>query len=240
MEMLITDLTRMERGYICVAGVDVATGTRIRPVLPGGQRWHLDMARHRGGIFDFRRVIDLGNVNRVGQRPEIEDVQVSPERLHHVQSMGGSDFLAELPAYCVDSITSAVGPQLVRHANAHNLVTPDGQGECSLVIQKVLRPFVVSINGTQVRAAWSSGVDIAVTDLRLYQRDGYTPSLPKVTRLNVLLEEHFQSDLPVYAAFGLTRSWRGYHWLQVNSIHLAGRPRWRLPKPIAETEDEDD
>jgi hypothetical protein len=33
MQIVINHLTRMQRGFMCVAGVDLATGRHVRPVL---------------------------------------------------------------------------------------------------------------------------------------------------------------------------------------------------------------
>lgn len=38
-QMLVTEVTRMKHGMVCVAGLDVHTGTMIRPLQPGGVNW---------------------------------------------------------------------------------------------------------------------------------------------------------------------------------------------------------
>ena len=41
MKVVITDLTRMNDDHICVAGIDLDTGHRVRPVLTENTRLNL-------------------------------------------------------------------------------------------------------------------------------------------------------------------------------------------------------
>ena len=72
MRIVVSHLTRMDIGYICVAGIDVETGAHVRPIL-NGIRLATAMLRRCGGIFDIGTVIDLGTTSYQGRRPEIED-----------------------------------------------------------------------------------------------------------------------------------------------------------------------
>ncbi|MEZ4494696.1 MAG: hypothetical protein R3C29_15470 [Dehalococcoidia bacterium] len=246
MQMLVTDLTRMRYG-ICVAGVDLATGTRVRPVLPNERQFQIDMTRHFGGPFDVRAVVELGSTTTSGQRPEVEDAPVTLSQIRQLSIMDSDEFLDRLPGYSSPSLPEAFGPELVPHSNGRSLVVPEGKGEASLAIVKAARPFEVRVEGSQVRARWPhNGRDLSVTDLRLFKNDGATVDGAQVNRLATRLRTHFAQGRPVYAAFGLGRAWvpehavdrTKYHWLQVNSIHLDGARKWRLPKPDEESDEE--
>lgn len=52
MKIAVNHLTRMQPGYICVAGIDLETGSHVRPVLPSG-RLSAALLRRNGGPFDI-------------------------------------------------------------------------------------------------------------------------------------------------------------------------------------------
>src|SRR5260370_42124155 len=51
--LVINHLTRMQQGYICVAGVDLETGRHVRPVLRR-RMGTVNLVRN-GGLFDMAR-----------------------------------------------------------------------------------------------------------------------------------------------------------------------------------------
>ena len=94
MQMLVTDMTRMNDGFVCVAGIDLATGLRVRPVT--GARLSNSLIASKGGVFNFRRVVDLGAVQPAPTPPEIEDVSFNPGAAKHVGTMQAEAFLRSL------------------------------------------------------------------------------------------------------------------------------------------------
>lgn len=38
-QMLVTEVTRMKNNMVCTAGIDIHSGTMIRPLQPGGVNW---------------------------------------------------------------------------------------------------------------------------------------------------------------------------------------------------------
>ena len=76
MRIVINHLTRMRRGYICTAGINLATGQHVRPMPRNGDLRYRDLAAH-GGLFEIGRVIDLGWTKSIGKPPEIEDQEFS-------------------------------------------------------------------------------------------------------------------------------------------------------------------
>lgn len=76
MRIIVNHLTRMQPGYICVAGVDVSNGHHVRPVLRG--RLTTDLLASKGGPFDMAALVDLGTVECCGHAPEIEDHYFNP------------------------------------------------------------------------------------------------------------------------------------------------------------------
>ena len=56
MRIIVNHLTRMQPGYICVAGVDVSSGQHVRPVLRG--RLTTDLLTLDGGPFDIASLVE--------------------------------------------------------------------------------------------------------------------------------------------------------------------------------------
>src|SRR5689334_20372286 len=76
MRIVVTHLTRMQRGTVCVAGLDVATGRHVRPLQPMGVL-QSRVTAPRGGPFDMATVVDLGAIRPVPVVPEVEDVEIT-------------------------------------------------------------------------------------------------------------------------------------------------------------------
>ena len=76
MKIVVSHLTRMQRGTVCVAGLDVDTGQHVRPVPPMGVL-QSRVTAPRGGPFDMATVVDLGLTRPVPSPPEIEDCEIT-------------------------------------------------------------------------------------------------------------------------------------------------------------------
>ena len=55
MQLVINHLTRMQQGCMCTAGIDLATGLHVRPVLD--RQMTIDMLSVYGGPFDIGRIV---------------------------------------------------------------------------------------------------------------------------------------------------------------------------------------
>lgn len=231
MEVLITDVTRMAEEHICIAGIG-PSGERIRPVLPGGQRFSLGEVASRGGSIEYRRVIEIGDGKLVGTPPELEDVETGLDQLIHVGTLGIEEFMNRLAVTAVSGLDlqAAFGKDLVAHSNRRGWVTPEGVGSRSLAVLSV-DPGAVEVylnNFGKIRARWDQG-DIAVNDLRLYKADGTTPAAARVATIQNLCRRG-----KAFIAMGLTRPFTrtgdavSYHWLQVNAIHVPDSLQWPL------------
>ena len=76
----------------------------------------------------------------------------------------------------------------------------------------------------------NTGRALSVTDIRLYGEDHVTPVAERVQTVQARVAR----GVDVILAVGLTRPFSSnpslppVHWLQVNAIHLADDPAWRL------------
>src|SRR5690348_907932 len=90
MQIVISHLTRMQPGYICVAGIEPATGKHIRPVL--NRRLQSNLLRKNGGVFEIGALVELGPTRHVGRAPELEDHEFSVENLQYIQPINATNF----------------------------------------------------------------------------------------------------------------------------------------------------
>lgn len=226
MKVLITDLTRMKKGHICVAGIDMDTTRRVRPV--GRYALEAKLLASRGGPLDIGRIIDIGNSVPCGVAPEIEDVEFDPRHIRVVSSMDESGFFGLLKKVPRADIASAIGPELKQIGRS--LATPVGRGDCSLVIVARPRTTIMIDSYGKLRAPFPN-VSLSVTDVRLYEEDDLlTPDATKVT--NAMLA--IRSSTEIMLSIGLAHAWQKpgdtelRHYVQLNNIHVKGWADWRL------------
>ena len=112
MRIVINHLTRMQRGNMCVAGIDLATGRLVRPVWGTNLRTK-NLARH-GGAFDIANVVDLGWTQHCGERPHVEDHRFKPERARIVETWAAGQFWKLLEQQARATLNEIFGPELDR------------------------------------------------------------------------------------------------------------------------------
>lgn len=169
MRMVVTDLTRMYKGHVCVAGVDLDTTRRVRPVLSRGGLTAGALLRN-GGPFDMAEVVELGRTFRSPKAPHVEDEVFDPL---YAQGRGAMDARAFWRAlYCVSRyrLEDVFGPAL-EHAGRGRHATAEGTGVASLgCFLPKKRPHVYVSSEGRIRVRFTDGafdVDASVTDLRL-------------------------------------------------------------------------
>lgn len=231
MQVLITHLTRMYHGHICVAGLAKDMRTHIRPVLrdegvPKGLHARL------GGPLDVGRFVDFGVLEPCGDPPEIEDHYFSPPAVRHVGTASPEHLWSILETISEDSLRSIFGEALSAHPTMpQKLVTAEGCGRASLGVWRPGERVEVNLKGRHIRLSTTvDGVEksLAVTDTSLFENDMLTASQPAVAAV----KERLKDASEVLLCVGLGRAWTPedsdlspMHWLQVNGIHT-------LPKPV--------
>ena len=174
MRIIVNHLTRMEPGYICVAGIDIDTSLHVRPVI-GGARLSARLLRRHGGPFDLAAVADLSDVRPVGQPPEVEDRQFDPARARHSGELAPDEFWdilrrashSSLPAIFGESLRpqgQTLAVDLHTGTNSLGCLAPT---RASLYVDGlgVLR---VALDDAEVQPV------LPVTDLRFYEPDSRT------------------------------------------------------------------
>jgi hypothetical protein len=236
MRIVVNHLTRMKRGYMCVAGVDIDTGYHVRPVSVGG-RLSTNLLVRNNGPFDMGVVLDLGTPRSFQRRPEVEDHVVDPSKVRAIGTFRASRFWKLLTQISELKLLNIFGTDLVAIGSSSCGVEV-GKGRASLgcLIPKLYPDLYIrrrSDRADQVRMRLSDGdfyLDCGVTDIRLYGDDYITPDERLVQRI----AERLQSDVEIVLSMGLTRAYASkadfdpVHWLQVNNIHLQDDPTWQL------------
>jgi hypothetical protein len=230
MRIVVNHLTRMQPGYICVAGIDPQTGKHVRPVLNG--RLSRDLLATRGGPFDMAAWVDLGPTIYAGTPPEIEDYAFT----HHVACAAAvaspTDFWSLLQGVAHRRLVDIFGPDLQPNGSGCTLSLGKGLASLGCLIPAG-RPELHVHDDTKVRLRFSDSVQevsLSITDLRFYQGDRWT--LKRATVADV--QRRLRDGVPVVLSVGLTRPWQKEgdvekrHWLQVNGIHLADHPVWQV------------
>jgi hypothetical protein len=239
MKIVVTHLTRMQRGTVCVAGLNLETGHHVRPVQPMGVL-QSRLTAPRGGPFDMATIVDLGATRPVPSPPEIEDVEITWWHTRAVHLVEPSLFWETLQFVARPTLRELFGPALrtVGRSGRQRAVTDLKTGSASL---GVLRPFGRprltldrKPDGREVirMQVWDGELrlDLGVTDLRLYADDGGRPDTERVREISARLNR----GTPALLGVGLTRpfaarpSEKPVHWLQVNNLHLEDDPAWRL------------
>ncbi len=240
MQLLINHLTRMQSGFICTAGIDLATGGHVRPVVRGaGLRAEL-LASH-GGPLDIAAVVELGHTKYAGQGPHIEDYLFDPKQAHLVREASPEEFRDVLRKAARPSFTDLFGRDLTPHTYTSGLAVctvPVGKGIASLgCLAPAACPDLYVRHRTdkkpQVRLRVRDtrfDLDLGVTDLRLYGPDRQTPDEKAFERAGRLV----RAGAPIILSVGLTRLYSPTadqpqaHWLQVNNLHFVDEPIWRM------------
>ncbi|MCL4234528.1 MAG: hypothetical protein KJ042_08420 [Deltaproteobacteria bacterium] len=224
MKLWVCHVTRMRPGSICVAGIDAQTGAWARPVLPYeiGQFSCLLLARN-GGPVRMGALIDFGSDVPRPVAPEVEDRLVPPIPLRAAEVMSHETLWRELDARAADGVGAIFGPDLAPLEGA-SLGVPESKGCASLGVFRPSTPPMLLLKrdaemkeSLRVRVATDLGIaNLSLTDARFYDDDGRL--VAEADEWTEKINARFRRRDPALLCVGLTRAFRGHHWLQVNNI----------------------
>ncbi|MBN1919079.1 MAG: hypothetical protein JW889_14330 [Verrucomicrobia bacterium] len=229
MKIVITHLTRMQRGYCCVAGMDLKTGAHVRCVCEQGRQPVSVLASH-GGAFDMARVVELDGAKHAPEPPHTEDHVIGLDGIRTIPRVAPRWFWRFVHDWSDLSLQAVFGREL-QQVGPRSCAIIEGFGRVSLgLFRPRQRPELMVKEeeaGDQIRMKIGDerfNVNVSVTDVRLYEVDHVTPNRCIVEAVAGAIERGVGLVLSV----GLTRAFANYHWLQVNNIHLESDPTWRL------------
>ena len=237
MQIVVNHLTRMRRGHICVAGINLANGQHVRP-LPRNELIYRDLAAH-GGLFEIGAVLDLGWPKFIGKLPEVEDHEIWRKRTRTLAELSPAEFWSRLKTDAKPTLIDIFGPDLQPIGHDRAAIDP-GHGQVSLGTLLITKqPPELFIESHQprdrIRLRLKTGripLSVPVTDIRLYGLDHLTPDPVAVEQA----QERLRTSAEVILSVGLSRAYADWlsdqperHWLQVNNLHFVEDPYWRLP-----------
>lgn len=206
MRIVINHLTRMQPGYICVAGIDLDTGEHVRPVLTG--RLPRRLLTQEGGIFEIGAVVELGAVKYAGRAPETEDYLFNPANAKVVQKLNDKQFWRTISKSAADSLNEVFGDDL--QPQGRGLALNLNKGAVSLGCLRTAKPPVLNIaqffGKDRLRIGiFDAGIEyrISVTDIRLYEKDQVTLKYDEIRRIRQLLHSGEEAIMCV----GVSRAW---------------------------------
>lgn len=226
MRIIVNHLTRMQPGFICVAGIDTRTGKHIRPEL--NQRLTRAMLTVNGGIFEMGALVELGPVEDVGAAPEVEDRRFQYVMTRYITTVTPTNFWMMLRSVACDKLMTIFGSHLQQTGTTCTL--PSGVGLASLgCLLPSGCPQLIEDGLGRLRLHLTDGdfeLSLPVTDLRFYENDQTTPKRSDIAGI----ARRISSGVPVLLSVGLSRPWQkpgeaeARHWLQINNIHLEDDP----------------
>ncbi len=126
--LVITDLTRMQEGRVCIAGYD-ENGNCIRPVLPPpGIHESTLYSQGHPVVFPFA-VVEYDLLKPLPQPPHTEDYRYDPTSVRFIERLDEKRKREVLTQTLFESVNSMFGGP-VHHGIGHYVM--DGQGTRSL------------------------------------------------------------------------------------------------------------
>ena len=235
MRIAVNHLTRMQKGSMCGAGIDMEFLCHVRPVSGEG-RLSTNLLTRYGGPFDIAVVLELGTPRSLSRKPQVEDKIIDPSKIKNIRALRPRKFWRLLTQVAEPKLRNIFGQDLIEIGRSSCGVTV-GKGDASLgcLIPDPYPTLYIrrrSDRADQVRMRFTDGdfhLDCGVTDIRLYGNDHITPNDQVVQEIAQRL-----SDVQVILSMGLTRAYASsadfdpVHWLQVNNIHFEDNPTWQL------------
>ena len=177
MKIVINHLTRMRSPFICVAGVELRTGTHVRPVVAGKQL-HNDLLVRHGGPFEMAARIELPTVTPVPHPPEVEDHLFTSNEAELEGYLPPDRFWELLNRIARPKLAQIFGPALTKRG-AQAAAVDIGKGSASLGCLVPARPPRLYLRwDKRIRIEVTDGdlnLDLSVTDIRPYGPDYVTP-----------------------------------------------------------------
>lgn len=208
-QIVITGITRMNSGHVCVSGIDPTTWNFIRPVFPSG----LDRDFLMHGTTQV-----INHFNLV----EIEFRKYSPDLTFHTEDWIINEAFA--PRF-IRHLSNEEIIKLVNNASITNLKNAVEKQDKSLFIVKAksigriwheqYEKFKVRINFVD----WDGNLyeRVPVTDLLTLAFVRYQISIGNTNYSNEMIK-NFNNNQNRYIRIGLTRTWQGQHWKQVTAL----------------------
>jgi len=225
-ELVITDVTRMQAGRVCIAGYDRKRNC-VRPVLPPpGIHETLLSADGKPRIFPFA-VVEFDLQEHIPKPPHVEDWRFDPAAVRFVKRLGDAEKKITLERLCFADVQSIYETHIFTGNGSYLL---EGEGRRSL---GTIQPTRISqVNYEKQNDAWKYRLQfedrrgktyhLTITDLawRYFcdarRNAGETPEQISATLCAELRAR------PTFLRIGLARGWDKYPgrcYLQITGVY---------------------
>ncbi len=225
--LLITHLTRMNEGFLCIAG-QTRAGEQIRPLRGGGDdRWSRSWL-HPNGPLRIGHVIQIQRLIKKHHSTRHEDwITADTSRVESVRRLSADHFWEQLEAWKAMDLQEAFSGTLEKTKRNSLFVRPPTKKSTLATIElrnPVLERSYPSRPAIRFKDPVLGSVKGRLTDIR-----AFTPKNEPDGRVLDLITRRFKDGTRVLGCIGLTHPWAPAsstdppcHWLQVNNLHFEG------------------
>jgi hypothetical protein len=179
-------------------------------------------------VFQLGAIVELGVANPAGCPPQQEDYSFDSTKALLVSKVSHHAFWTDVEHDSKGDLCSIFGIHLRNRGT--NAVVNLGTGAASLgELQVNHKPELYVNNFGKLRMAIQDlklgKLDLSVTDVRFYEYDGIW-KLRSGAVSSALGRIETSDPANIILAVGLTRAWKGFHWLQVNNVYFRDNPLW--------------
>lgn len=228
MDIIVTDVTNMKGGHVCIAGIDPNTGICVRPQKMVNGNKYLTYAEAKALNIQPGSILrgDFRPANNPAHTPHIEDYLFS--RINVVGSASTEDFHAILDSSSSQTIEAAFGKATNQKWFLAN--NPPHRSIATIKLNQVflrLRFTVDDFSGQQSIKAHildSAGIQLQFLPIKDRRLEDHTSDILHRDYGARQLKQFYASQQHVYLRLGIGRAWAREgevpkHWLQVNGIY---------------------
>lgn len=228
MDIVVTDVTNMKGGHVCLAGIEPNSGICVRPQKRVNGNRYLTYAEAKARNIQPGSILrgDFARVNNPPQIPHVEDFFFSQFNLVGVAS--AADFRAVLEYSASSTIEAAFG-----RATNQKWFFENQPPQCSIATLKLsqvftrLRFFVDERDGKQAIKAHvvdGSGIQLQYLPIKDRRMEDHTRDILGRDYGARNLQNFYAGQNEVYLRLGIGRAWAPQgetlkHWLQINGIY---------------------
>lgn len=228
MDIIVTDVTNMKGGHVCIAGIDPMTGICVRPQKMVNGNRYLTYTEAKASNVQPGSIVrgDFRPASNPPNTPHIEDFFFSNFSVVGVAS--ANDFLNVLESSSKSTIKSAFG-----QATNKKWFPEDCPPKCSIATLKLnqvhaqLRFTIDHRDGQQVLKGHildAEGIQLQYLPIKDRRLEDHTKDILNGDYGANKLKLFFAAQQQVYLRLGIGRAWAPQgetpkHWLQINGIY---------------------
>jgi len=226
-QISITDLTRMQRGRVCIAGYD-EKGICYRPTLPPPGISEQSLFLNGKPVISPFAIVEFSFIAPRPQPPHTEDFDYDPRSMRFIRRIdeSGRQQLLELSLF--DNIESIFEQKIHDDFGYYVMDCVGPRSIGTIVPRKIIEiKYETDVTGNwdyRVRFIDRSGINfrLKITDLTWhYYCDSLRDENHQPAEISRVLSQKIQTK-KVFLRIGLSRGWEKFPdrcYLQVNAIH---------------------